>query len=114
MAMQKRPIALTPTATLLKKAVLAKNQNPKIAPQLLLDALQQRIREVVPDPDTDLWVAARKLARDIDDIGIESVYWSLLMFEKDFGSKGDFNDEQWEDCLDGAEAIIGMLGAEYA
>ena len=49
MAMQKNTIALTPTATLLEKAVLAKEQNPKIAPRLLLEALQQRIREVVPD-----------------------------------------------------------------
>ena len=114
MAMQKKPIALTPTATLLAKAVLAKDQNPKIAPRLLLEALRQRIREVVLDPDPDLWVAARKLSREIDDLAIESVCWSLLMFEKDFGGCGDFNDEQWEDCFDGAEAIIGMLEHEYA
>ena len=114
MAMQEKPMALTPTATLLEKAVLAKEQNPKIAPRLLLEALQQRIREVVPDPDPDLWVAALNLAREVDDLGIESVCWSLLMFEKDFGGRGDFNDEQWEDCFDGAEAIIGMLEHEYA
>ena len=114
MAMPKKPIALTPTATLLEKAVLAKEQNPKIAPRLLLEALRQRIHEVVPDPDPDLWVAALKLAREVDDLGVESVCWSLLMFEKDFGAKGDFNDEEWEDCFDGAEAIIGMLEAEYA
>ncbi len=114
MAMQKKPPALTSTATLLKQSALAKDRNPAIAPRLLLEALQQRIREVAPDHDLDFWVAARKLAQDIDDIGIESVYWSLLMFEKDFGDRGDFNDEQWEDCFDGAEAIIGMLESKYA
>ena len=36
------------------------------------------------------------------------------MFEKDFADCGDFNEEQWEDCFDGAEVIIGMLEAEYA
>ena len=44
MATPKKPIPLTPTATLLEKAVLAKEQNPKIAPRLLLEALRQRIR----------------------------------------------------------------------
>lgn len=114
MAMQKKPIALTPTATLLEKAVLAKAQNPKSAPRLLLEALQQRIREVVLDPDPDLWVAARKLARDKDDIGIEAIYWSLMMFEKDFGEHGNFNEEQWEDCFFGAEIAIRLLEQEYA
>ena len=114
MATSKKPIALTPTATLLEKAVQAKEQNPKIAPRQLLEALQQRIREVAPDHDPDFWVAARKLAREIDDIGIESVYWSLLMFEKDFGDRGDFNDEEWEDCFAGADLVIHMLEAEYA
>ena len=59
MAMQKKPTALTPTATLLKKAALAKDQDPKLAPRLLLEALQQRIREVAPDHDLDFLVAAR-------------------------------------------------------
>ena len=112
--MQKKPMALTPTATLLEKAVLAKEQNPKVAPRLLLEALRQRIREVVPDPDPDLWVAALNLAREVDDLAIESVCWSLLMFEKDFGDRGDFNDEQWEDCFVGAELVIQMLEVEYA
>ena len=112
--MQNKPTALTPTAAVLTKAVLAKDQNPKLAPRLLLEALRQRIREVMPDLGPDLWVAARKPAGDMDDIGIESVYWRLLTFEKDFGDHGDFNDAQWEDCLDGAEAIVGMLEAEYA
>ena len=114
MTTQQKPPALTPTAKLLEKAIAAKEQNPKIAPRLLLEALQQRIREVAPDHDPDFWSAARKLARDKDDIGIEAVYWSLMMFDKDFRERGDFNDEQWEDCFDGAEVILGMLEAEYA
>ena len=99
---------------MLEKAVLAREQDPRMAPRLLLEALQQRIREVVPGHDPDLWVAARHLSREIDDIAIESVCWNLLMFEKDFGERGNFNQEQWEDCFDGAEAVIGMLEHEYA
>ena len=57
MATQQKPPALTPTAKLLEKAVAAKERDPKVAPRLLLEALQQRIREVVPDHDPDLWVA---------------------------------------------------------
>ena len=67
----------------------------------------------MPNPDPDIWVAARQLTRDIDDLAVESVCWSLLLFEQDFGKSGDFNDEQWEDCFDGAEAIIGMLEYHY-
>ena len=114
MSTHKKPAALTPTAKLLEKAILAKEQNPKIAPRLLLEALQQRIREVVPDHDPDLWIAARHLSREIDDIAIESVCWSLLMFEKDFGGRGNFNEEQWEDHFDGTELVLLMLEHEYA
>ena len=114
MAMQKNTIALTPTATLLEKAVLAKEENPKIAPRLLLEALQQRIREVVPDSDPDLWVAARKLAQSKNNDGIEAAYWGLTMFLKDFQDKGKFNEEQWEDCYLAAEYTIRQLEQENA
>ena len=112
--MQKKPMALTPTATLLEKAVLAKEQNPKVAPRLLLEALQQRIREVVPDHDPDFWVAARKLARDVDDIGIEAAYYGLMRFDREFGGRGNFNHEQWEDHYVAAEYTIRQLELENA
>ena len=114
MATQQKPPKLTPTAKLLEKAIAAKEQNPKIAPRLLREALQQRIYEIVPDPDPDLWVASRHLSQVIDDVAVESVCWSLLMFEKDFGGRGNFNDEQWEDHFDGAEFVLLMLEHEYA
>ncbi|MYC33699.1 MAG: hypothetical protein F4X64_11040 [Chloroflexi bacterium] len=114
MSTHQKPVALTPTAKLLEKALLAKEQSPKIAPRLLLEALQQRIREVVPDHHPDLWVAARKLARDKDDIGIEAAYWSLMMFDRDFGERGNFNEEQWEDGYDVAEITIRLLEQEHA
>ena len=103
----------TPTATLLAPALEARKHDPKIAPRLLLDAFRQRVKEVMPNPDPDLWVAARQLTRDIDDLAVESVCWSLLLFEKDFGGIGNFNDEQWEDCFDAAELILLMLEQEY-
>ena len=114
MATPHKKYEMTPTAKLLEKAIAAKDQNPKIAPRLLREALQQRIREITPDHDPDLWVAARHLSQQIDDVAVESVCWNLLMFEKDFGDRGNFNDEQWEDCFDGAELVLLMLEHEYA
>lgn len=105
---------MTPTTKLLEKAVLAKEQNPKIAPRLLLEALQQRIREVVPDHDPDLWAAARKLASDKNDIGIESAYYGLMMFDVEFGERGNFNEEQWEDHYIAAEYTVRQLELENA
>ena len=105
---------MTPTKKLLEKAVLAREQDPRIAPRLLLQALQQRIREVVPDHDPDLWATVRKLAKDKNDIGIEAAYWGLMMFEKDFRDRGDYNDEQWEDSFDVAEITMRLLEQENA
>ena len=113
MTTSKRSIK-TPTATLLAPALEARKHNPKIAPWLLLDALQQRIREVVPGHDPDLWVAARKLARDQDDIGIESAYYGLMRFDVEYGQRGDFNEEQWEDHYAAAEITIRLLERENA
>ena len=114
MTTQQKSPTLTPTAKLLEKAIAAKEQNPKIAPRLLLEAMQQRIREVAPDHDPDFWIAARKLARDKDDIGIEAAYWGLMMFDKDFRECGNYNEEQWEISLDVAEISIRMLEEENA
>ena len=114
MATPQKPAALIPTATLLAKAVKARERNPKDAPHLLLEALQQRIREVVPGHDPDPWVAARKLARDQDDIGIESAYYGLMRFHLEYGQRGDFNEEQWEDHYAAAEITIRLLEQENA
>ena len=105
---------MTPTTKLLEKAVLAREKEPRIAPRLLLEALQQRIREVVPDHDPDLWKAARNLARDKNDIGIEAAYYGLMRFDIEFGERGNFNEEQWEDHYIAAEYTVRQLEEENA
>ena len=98
-------------ATLLARARRAHEQEREKAPALLLQAVQQRVREICPDEDP--WHAVRRLAKEKDDGAIETTYWGIMMLEDDQKRNLPYDDESWEISLDMADILIEKLDLLY-
>ena len=92
---------------MLDAAEQAHRQGQKNAPRLLLDALEYRIREIDPDPDS--WAAAKHISAEKDDDGIEAGYWGVMLFERDARRDGGYHQDDWQMCWDIAEIVICSL-----
>lgn len=98
-------------ATLLAKARRAHAQEREKAPGLLLEAVQQRVREICPDEDP--WDAVRRLAEEQGDSAIEGTYWYVKGIADDQRRAMPYHDESWEINLDMADILIETLDQCY-
>ena len=96
---------------MLDAAEQAHQQGQQNAPRLLLDALEYRIREIDPDPDS--WTASKRISAEKDDTGIEAGYWGVMLFERDARRDGGYHQDDWQMCWDIAEIVICHLDLEY-
>ena len=96
---------------MLDAAEQAHREGRKDAPRLLLDALEYRIREIDPDPDS--WAAAKRIAIEKDASGIKSGYWGAMLFEEDARRDGCYHEDDWRMSWDIAEIVICHLDLEY-
>ncbi len=97
---------------MLDAAEQAHQQGQQNAPRLLLDALEYRIREIDPDPDS--WAAAKRIAIEKNASGIKSGYWGAMLFEEDARRDGCYHEDDWRMSWDIAEIVICHLDLEYA
>ena len=98
-------------ATLLAKARRAHEREREKAPALLLQAVQQRVREICPDEDP--WDAVRRMTEEKGDQAIESTYWGIMMLEDDQRRNLPYDDEMWEISTDMADILIEKLDKCY-
>ena len=98
-------------ATLLAKARRAHEREREKAPDLLLKAIQQRVREICPDEDP--WDAVRRLAEEHDDRAIRGTYWYVMSIADDQKRNLPYDDESWEINMDMAEILIETLDHLY-
>ena len=97
---------------LLDAAEQAHRKGRENAPRLLLDALEYRIREI--DSGSDPWAAAKRIAVETDDMGIEAGYRGVMSFERDTRRDGGYHQDDWQMCWDIAEIIICSLDVHCA
>ena len=97
---------------MLDAAEQAHQQGQQNAPRLLLDALEYRIREIDPDPDS--WAAAKRISAEKDDTGIEAGYRGVMSFEREVQRDGCYHQDDWQMCWDIAEIVICSLDVRYA
>ena len=105
------PPAMPSAAALIEKARKALRRKQKNGPQLLLDAVNYRIRELEPDCD-DFWAAAQHLAKTRNEGGIEAGYWGVMMFKKYADRDGRYHKEDAQLGYETAEIVLHMLGPE--
>ena len=98
-------------ATLLAKARRAHEREREKAPALLLQAVQQRVREICPDEDP--WDAVRRMAEEQNDSAIRSAYGYVKSIVDDQQRNLPYDDESWEINTDMADILIGMLDECY-
>ena len=98
-------------ATLLAKARRAHERERDKAPALLLEAVQQRVREICPDEDP--WDAVRRMAVEQGDRAIESTYWGIMLLEQDRRRGLPYDDDTWEVNTDMADILIEILDEYY-
>ena len=103
----------TPSAeALIEKARKALRRKQKNGPQLLLDAVNYRIRELAPDCGDDFWAAAQHLAKTRNEGGIEGGYRGLMILKADADRNGYYDKEDAELLYDTATAVLSMLDSE--
>lgn len=95
----------------LERARKALRRKQKNGPRLLLEAVDCRIRELEPDC-TDLWAAARRIAKARGKIGIEAGYWGVMLFKQDADREGYYHKDDAELLYETAEIVLRMLGPE--
>ncbi len=98
-------------ATLLARARRAHQQEREKAPGLLLQAVQQRVREICPDEDP--WDAVRRMAEEKDDLAVRGTYWHIMVIANDQRRNLPYDDESWEINLDMADILIETLDEHY-
>ena len=108
---QANPPAMPSAEALMEKARKALRRKQKNGPQLLLDAVNYRIRELAPDCD-DFWAAAQHLAKTRNEGGIEAGYWGIKRFKADADRDGRYHKEDAELLYETAEIVLRMLGPE--
>ena len=97
---------------MLDAAEQAHREGRKDAPRLLLDALEYRIREIDPDPDS--LAAAKRISAEKEDTGIEAGYRGVMSFEREVRRDGYYHQDDWQMCWDIAEIVICSLDVRYA
>ena len=103
----------TPDRVLLERAYRARYADPENAPRIILEILQQRIRDIEPDVD-DYWEAAKRLGRKRGNRNIDGGYWSAMVFEEDHRlGRMQHNADDWEMEMEGLEHTLGLLTRDY-
>ena len=97
---------------MLDAAEQAHRKGREDAPRLMLDALEYRIREIDAGPDS--LAAAKRIAVETDDTGIEAGYRGVMWFERDARRDGGYHQDDWQMCWDIAEIIICSLDVHCA
>ena len=105
------PPAMPSAEALIEKARKALRRKQKNGPQLLLDAVNYRIRELEPDCG-DYWAAAQHLAKTRNEGGIEGGYRGLMILKADADRNGYYDKEDAELLYDTATAVLSMLDSE--
>ena len=102
------PPEMPSAEALIEKAKKALRRKQKNGPQLLLDAVNYRIRELEPDCD-DYWAAAQHLAKARNEGGIEAGYRGLMWLKWDADREGYYHKEDAEMSYNAAEILLYML-----
>ena len=105
------PPEMPSAEALIEKARKALRRKQKNGPQLLLDAVNYRIRELAPDCG-DFWAAAQHLAKTRNEGGIEGGYRGLMILKADADRNGYYDKEDAELLYDTATAVLSMLDSE--
>ena len=108
---RENPPAMPSAEALIEKARKALRRKQKNGPQLLLDAVNYRIRELEPDCD-DFWAAAQHLAKIRNKGGIEGGYCGLMILKAAADRNGFYDKEDAELLYDTATAVLSMLNSE--
>lgn len=108
---QANPPAMPSAEALIEKARKALRRKQKNGPQLLLNAVNYRIRELEPDC-ADFWAAAQHLAKTRNEGGIEGGYRGLMILKADADRNGYYDKEDAELLYDTAVAVLSMLDTE--
>ena len=108
---QANPPEMPSAEALIEKARKALRRKQKNGPQLLLDAVNYRIRELAPDCD-DYWAAAQHLAKTRNEIGIEGGYRGLMWLKWDADREGCYHKEDAQQGYEIGEILLHMLGPE--
>ena len=95
----------------LERARKALRRKQKNGPRLLLEAVDYRIRELEPDC-TDLWAAARRIAKARDKIGIEGGYRGLMLLKGDVDRDGHYDSAVGRASYEAAEVLLYILSNE--
>ena len=103
----------TPDRVLLERAYRARYADPDNAPRIILEILQQRIREIEPGVD-DYWEAAKRLGRKRGNPAIDAGYWGAMVFEEDHRlGRMQHNADDWEMEMEIFEHTLGLLTRDY-
>ena len=105
------PPEMPSAEALIEKAKKALRRKQKNGPQLLLDAVNYRIRELEPGCD-DFWAAAQHLAKTRNEIGIEAGYCGLMILKAAAARNGFYDKEDAELLYDTATAVLNILDTE--
>ena len=106
------PPAMPSAEALLERAKKALRRKQKNGPQLLLDAVNYRIRELAPDGGDDFWETAQQLAKTRNEGAIEAGYWGVKMFKQDADRNGIYHKEDAQLGYEIGEILLHMLGTE--
>ena len=109
---RENPPAMPSPEALIEKARKALRRKQKNGPQLLLDAVNYRIRELEPDCGDDFWAAAQHLAKTRNEIGIEAGYCGLMILKAAAARNGFYDKEDAELLYDTATAVLSILDWE--
>ena len=105
------PPAMPSAEALIEKARKALRRKQKNGPQLLLDAVNYRIRELAPDC-TDYWETAQHLAKTRNEGGIEAGYRGLMWLKWDADREGYYHKDDAQQGYEIGEILLHMLGPE--
>ena len=109
---QETPPTMPSAEALMEKARKALRRKQKNGPQLLLDAVNYRIRELAPDCGADYWETAQQLAKVRNKRGIEGGYCGLMILKAAADRNGFYDKEDAELLYDTATAVLSMLASE--
>ena len=109
---QANPPTMPSAEALMEKARKALRRKQKNGPQLLLDAVNYRIRELEPDCGDDYWETAQHLAKTRNEGAIEAGYRGLMILKADADRNGYYDKEDAELIYDTAAAVMRMLATE--
>ena len=109
---RENPPEMPSAEALIEKAKKALRRKQKNGPQLLLDAVNYRIRELEPDCGDDFWAAAQHLAKTRNEIGIEAGYCGLMILKAAAARNGFYDKEDAELLYDTAAAVLSILDWE--